>query len=91
MLENIRDFVRPVMAASPIVFIIAGAIIVAVLEIVSAGLGLRVVNAVTAFLTQIPAAFYALASTGFLGYTAAREYGKAVVAKSKPIDITAGE
>lgn len=89
-LENIRDFARPIMAASPIVFIIAGAIIVAVLEIVSAGMGQRVVDAVTAFLTQIPDAFYQLSVAGFLGYTGARTVEK-VKNAAKPIDIAAGE
>ena len=54
----------------------ACAVPIGLLSALSPELGARVARGMTAYLAAIPEELYALFGTGYLGYTAARQWGK---------------
>ena len=61
--------------------LLLGAIPVGVIAAVSPATAAAIAAGMRAYLAAIPEPLYALFGTGYLGYTAAREWGKAKAAK----------
>lgn len=75
-LERLRDFIRPMLPAIMLVFLIGTALVSGVMEAVSPGLGVAFTLGAAGLLQAVPGEFYALFGALGGGYIAARTVDK---------------
>lgn len=75
-LERLRDFIRPILPAVLLVFLISCALASGILEAAFPGLGVAFTLGAAGFLSAVPGEFYALFGVLAAGYTLARTVDK---------------
>ena len=71
-LTNLRDFIRPLVVASMVFVLLAGAVAGGVLEAAFPGIGVRFTVGVAGWFRAIPDPYYQLIGAAFVAYTASR-------------------